>query len=175
LTFVAGEARWLDGRVLVEKGEYLDSLAQRGYGMTEEGGRLALSPEESLYLVAEGKMTVKDKDDREPAFRELAEAFLRKDAEVWTRYLVFRDLRSRGYVVKEGYGLGLDFRVYDRGTYGKEPAKLIVVGVSEGKPLRIDALVENLKMTQSSKKELVLAVIDRRGEVVYYAVSPLGF
>ena len=50
-----------------------------------------------------------------------------------------------------------------------------MVGVSEGKPLRIDALVENLKMTQSSKKELVLAVIDRRGEVVYYAVSPLGF
>lgn len=175
MTFIAGEARWLDGRVVVEKGEFLDSLGQRGYGTAEEGERLILSPEESLYLVAEKKLIVRDKENRELSFRELAEGFLGKDPEVWTRYLVFRDLRSRGYVVKEGYGLGLDFRVYDRGSYGKEPAKFIVVGVSEGKPLRIDALVENLKTTQSSKKELVLAVIDRRGEVVYYAVSPLGF
>lgn len=174
MTFITGEARWIDGRVVVEKGEYLDSLVQRGYG-TAEGERLVLSPEESLYLVAEKKLIVRDGDSREVAFKELAEAFLRRDPEVWTRYLVFRDLRSRGYVVKEGYGLGLDFRVYERGAYGKEPAKLIVVGVSEGKPLRIETLVDNLRTTQSSKKELVLAVIDRRGEVVYYAVSPLGF
>jgi tRNA splicing endonuclease len=29
--------------------------------------------------------------------------------------------------------------------------------------------------TQSLKKELILAVMNRRGEIVYYSVSPLSF
>ena len=28
-------------------------------------------------------------------------------------FLVYRDLRSKGYVAKEGFGFGNDFRVYE--------------------------------------------------------------
>ena len=35
---------------------------------------------------------------------------------------LFRDLKTRGYVVKDGFGFGSDFRVYERGDYGEKGA-----------------------------------------------------
>jgi tRNA-intron endonuclease len=93
----------------------------------------------------------------------------------WVNYLVYRDLRSRGYVVREGFGAGTEFRVYERGAYGKDSASYMVLGTQEGKPLGIDNLADVLAQCQSQKKELVLAVMNRRGEIVYYSVSQLTF
>ena len=31
--------------------------------------------------------------------------------------MIFRDLKTRGYVVKDGFGFGSDFRVYERGNH----------------------------------------------------------
>jgi len=47
----------------------------------------------------------------------------------------------------------------------------LVIGVSEGKPLGLNDLLRDLKTAISSDKELILAVVDRRGDVVYYRVS----
>jgi tRNA-intron endonuclease len=88
-------------------------------------------------------------------------------------YLAYRDLRSRGYVVREGFGLGVDFRVYERGDYGKDTAKYLILSIQEGKPISLEDLAKALQQCQSLKKELVLAVMNRRGEVVYYSVSKL--
>jgi tRNA-intron endonuclease len=78
-------------------------------------------------------------------------------------------------VVREGFGVGTDFRVYDRGAYGKDTASYMVLGTQEGKPLPVDELVKALRHCQSQKKELILAVMNRRGETVYYSVSQLTF
>jgi tRNA splicing endonuclease len=51
----------------------------------------------------------------------------------------------------------------------------MVLGTQEGKPLGIDVLADILQQCQSQKKELVLAVMNRRGEIVYYSVSQLTF
>jgi tRNA-intron endonuclease len=77
-------------------------------------------------------------------------------------------------VVREGFGLGIDFRVYDRGEYGKKTAKYLIFGIQEGKPTSMDELSRALQHAQSLKKRLVLAVINRRGEVVYYSLSQLS-
>jgi len=175
MAVITGEATLIDGKVTVKDKEYIDFLAQKGYGNPEEGSGLILSPEESLYLLGKEELKVKDGKGEAFSFKQLAGTFLAENHEVWVRYLIYRDLRSRGYVVKEGYGIGIDFRVYERGFYGKEAAKFIVVGVSEGKPIKVERILEDLRMTQSSKKELILAVVDRRGEVVYYTLAPLGF
>jgi len=49
------------------------------------------------------------------------------------------------------------------------------LSTQEGKPLGIDDLVDALQQCQSQKKELTLAVMNRRGEIVYYSVSQLTF
>jgi tRNA-intron endonuclease len=76
-------------------------------------------------------------------------------------------------VVREGFGMGVDFRVYDRGDYGKDTAKYLVLTLQEGKPITLDKLTQIVRQCQSLKKELVVAVMSRRGEIVYYSVSQL--
>jgi len=77
--------------------------------------------------------------------------------------------------VREGFGAEIDFRIYDRGAYGKDTAAFLVVSTQEGKPVPIEDLANALGQSQSLKKELILAVMNRRGEIVYYSVAPLTF
>jgi tRNA-intron endonuclease len=88
--------------------------------------------------------------------------------------LVYRDLRGRGYVVREGFGSGVDFRVYERGDYRKDTARYLIVNVQEGKPISVSDLTNVMTQSLSLKKELILAVMNRRGEIVYYSVSELS-
>jgi tRNA-intron endonuclease, archaea type len=152
----------------------VDSLSQRGYG-TAENGVFSLAFYEALYLLDKELLEIKDEKGRKVDFQALLQAYEKTDANAWVNYLVYRDLRSRGYVVREGFGAGTDFRIYDRGSYGKSTAAYMVLGTQEGKPLPVDDLTKALRHCQSQKKELVLAVMNRRGETVYYTVSQLTF
>jgi tRNA-intron endonuclease len=108
-------------------------------------------------------------------FQTLLQAYERTDENAWAHYMIYRDLRSRGYVVREGFGAAIDFRIYERGAYGKDTAASLVMSTQEGKPMPMEDLAKALGQSQSLKKELVLAVMNRRGEIVYYSVSPLRF
>ena len=166
--------------VLVKKGveiteqSSIDSLSQRGYG-TSENDVFTLSFYEVLYLLSKELLEVKDGKGRKVNFQSILQTYEENDPNAWVNYLVYRDLRSRGYVVREGFGAGTDFRFYDRGAYGKATASYMVLGTQEGKPLLVDDLVKTLQHCQSQKKELILAVMNRRGETVYYSVSQLTF
>jgi tRNA-intron endonuclease len=163
-----------DKGVEIAEQSSIDSLSQRGYGTTENGV-LTLTFYEALYLLDKELLEVKGKKGSKVDFKALLKAYEKKDANAWVNYLVYRDLRSRGYVVREGFGAGIDFRIYDRGAYGKNTASYLVLGTQEGKPLPLNYLTKALRHCQSQKKELVLAVINRRGETVYYTVSQLTF
>ena len=166
--------------VLAEKGvriaeqSSIDSLSQRGYG-TSENDVFTLAFYEALYLLDKELLEVEDEKGRQVDFQTLLQAYEQTNANAWVNYLVYRDLRSRGYVVREGFGAGTDFRIYDRGAYGKDTASYMVLGTQEGKPLPVDDLAKTLRHCQSQKKELILAVMNRRGETVYYSVSQLTF
>ena len=166
--------------VLAEKGvriaeqSSIDSLSQRGYG-TSENDVFTLAFYEALYLLDKELMEVKDEKGGQVDFQGVLQTYEKNDPNAWVNYLVYRDLRSRGYVVREGFGVGTDFRIYDRGAYGKDTASYMVLGTQEGKPLPVDDLAKTLRHCQSQKKELILAVMNRRGETVYYSVSQLTF
>lgn len=151
-----------------------DSLSQRGYGRTENDV-FTLTFYESLYLLDKDLLEVKQNKGGQVDFQTLLRFYEKVDPNAWVSYLIYRDLRSRGYVVREGFGTGIDFRVYDRGAYGKEPASYLVLGTQEGKPMPVEDLTKALRQCQSQKKELIMAVMNRRGETVYYNVSQLTF
>jgi tRNA-intron endonuclease len=158
---------------LVSSPENADELSSRGYGVSENG-KLMLTLYEGLFLLGKGIIEVKsEKTGERVSFQTLLQRFQSIDESAWVRYLVYRDLRSRGYVAREGFGLGIDFRVYERGEYGKETAKYLIFGIQEGQPVSVEELARSLRYVQSLKKRLVLAVINRRGEVVYYSLSQL--
>ncbi len=151
----------------------IDELSSRGYGVREDYG-LLLAFYEALYLMDKGMLTVTGKRKKKADFQAVLKEFEAGSENAWTQYLAYRDLRSRGYVVREGFGSGVDFRVYERGEYSKDAAKYLILNVQEGRPLSLEELAKTLKQSQSLKKELVLAVMNRRGEVVYYSVSQLN-
>lgn len=168
-TFLRG-----DGAFVPSSDDVL-GFSSRGYG-TPEDGNLKLTFHEALYLLGKGLIEVKDEASNDNvAFQALLERFRLVDADAWVKYLIYRDLRSRGYVVREGFGLGIDFRVYKRGEYGKSTADYLVLGVKEGQPVVVEVLARILIRVQSLKKGLIISVLNRRGEIVYYSLSRLAF
>jgi len=162
-----------DKGVKIKKKQSVDELSAKGYG-TIDDGELVLNFYEALYLVDKGSLKVKNSDGVQISFNEILKLSEKNDENSWAKYLVYRDLRSRGYVVREGFGLGVDFRAYERGEYSKDTAKYLVVSLQEGKTMTLEYLAQTLKQCQSLKKELILAVMSRRGEIVYYSVSQLN-
>jgi tRNA-intron endonuclease len=166
--------------VLVEKGvritekSSVDALSQRGYG-TAENDAFTLAFHEALYLLDKEMLEVRDEKGEAVDFQSLLRCYEKADENAWVNYLVYRDLRSRGYVVREGFGAGIDFRIYERGAYGKDTASYLIMSTQEGKPVPVEVLTSALQQCQSLKKELILAVMNRRGEIVYYSVSQLTF
>lgn len=165
-----------ENKILVSTSpEDIEDFSLRGYGV-QEGEGLELTFYEALYLLSKEIVEIGDEVTKEEInFQDLLQRFQSVDENAWIKYLIYRDLRSRGYVVRAGFGLGIDFRVYERGRYGKETAKYLIFGVLEGRPVAMEELAQVLRYGQSLKKGLVLAVINRRGEIVYYSLSQLTF
>ena len=160
--------------VRVAEKSSIDALTSRGYG-TLEDEVFTLTFYEALYLADKGMLEVKDEKGNAVDFQNLLHCYETVNENAWVSYMVYRDLRSRGYVVREGFGGGIDFRIYERGTYGKDTAPYLIIVTQEGKPLPVNDLADALTKCNSQKKELILAVANRRGEVVHYSVSPLSF
>jgi tRNA-intron endonuclease len=159
--------------VKVSDKRFVEELLSRGYGVSRED-ELLLAFYEALYLLDRAMLEIEDENGGGVDFQRLLQFYEMADKNAWSSYLVFRDLRSRGYVVREGFGWGVDFRVYERGDYSKATAKFLIVSAQEGKPMAVESLRRLLKQSLSLKKELVLAVMNRRGEIVYYTVSELN-
>jgi tRNA-intron endonuclease len=166
------EGLFVDEGVRISKKQWIDELSSRGYGVAE-GKELMLTFYEALYLLDKQMLQIEDERGKRLDFQALVQRCENINENAWARYLVYRDLRSRGYVVREGFGSKVDFRVYERGDYSKDTAKYLIISVQEGKPISIQDLTNSLTESLSLKKELVLAVINRRGETVYYSVSEL--
>jgi tRNA-intron endonuclease len=159
--------------VRISEKESADELSSRGYGVAKKK-ELLLTFYEALYLLDKGMLKVEDEDGGKVDFQRLLQCYEDVDENAWVSYLVYRDLRGRGYVVREGFGSGVDFRVYDRGDYSKDTAKYLIVNIQEGRPISIADLTNALTQSLSLKKELILAVMNRRGEIVYYSISELN-
>jgi len=162
----------VENGVKISKNQKVEEITSRGYGVTEND-ELLLTFYEALFLLDRGMLEAEDEKGKEVDFQRLLQCYEAVDENAWAKYLTYRDLRSRGYVVREGFGLGVDFRVYERGEYGKDTAKYLILSIQEGKPTSLEDLTRIMTQCQSLKKELVLAVMNRRGEIVYYSVSQL--
>jgi tRNA-intron endonuclease len=140
------------------------------YGVPQSGGSLKLNLMEAIYLVESGRLEVESDGGKKEASQLLRLAH-RTFEGFEIRYLVYRELRSRGYVVKLGQP-PLDFRVFPRGgTPNKTPSKWWVAAISERWTFDLAGLLEDLDRTNDVRKKLLLAVVDEESDVTYYDVK----
>jgi tRNA-intron endonuclease len=159
--------------VCISKKEMIHDLELKGYGDIEEE-KLLLKSFESLYLLYTGRLILK-KRNKKIDFNNLMSLCQKYDGEMLTKFLIYRDLRNRGYVVKDGFGFGSDFRVYERGQFGEKGAKFLIFGLNEGHQEKMGTLQKKIEQITQMGKEPVIAVIERRGEVIYYKINRMDF
>lgn len=159
-------------KIIVPTQGEADSLYQDGYGHRLENRTFSLAPSEALYLVEKERITVIDEDEKKIlSFQEILNREFEKDALLWTKYIIYRDIKGRGFVVKTPAEQSTIFLVYERGTYSKKPPCYEIHTVYEGMTETIGDLEQVLRSVKKSDRTLKLAVIDRRGEVVYYGLE----
>lgn len=153
--------------------DMIHELAQKGFGEME-GEQLFLKSFETLYLLYVNRLVLK-KNKKQIDFNSFMGIYQKIDSEILTKFLIFRDLRNRGYVVKDGFGFGSDFRVYERGHYGEKGAKFLIFGLNEGQQEKMGNLQKKVEEITQMGKEPIIAVIERRGEVIYYKINKMNF
>ncbi len=167
------EGELVKEQILISNKETQKILEQKGYGEISKK-KFFLKHFESLYLLYCNKLKLK-KGEKIIDFNSLMQTCIKHNEDALTKFLIFRDLRSRGYTVKDGFGFGSDFRVYERGHFGEKGAKYLVFGLSEGKQEKIGVLQKKIQQITQMGKEPIIAVIERRGEVIYYKISRMNF
>ena len=167
------EGELISGNTRISNKEMIHELEIKGYGELENN-KLILKFFESLYLLYSDRLILK-KGKKKIEFEDLMNICQKKDPESLTKFLIYRDLRNRGYVVKDGFGFGSDFRVYERGHFGEKGAKFLIFGLNEGQQEKMGNLQKKIEQITQMGKEPIIAVIERRGEVIYYKINRMNF
>jgi tRNA-intron endonuclease len=157
----------------ISEHKMIHDLEQKGFGEITKG-KLFLKSFETLYLLYTRKLFLK-KNKKQIDFDTFMNICQKTNPEILTKFLIFRDLKTRGYVVKDGFGFGSDFRVYERGHFGEKGAKFLIFGLNEGQQEKMGALQKKIDEITQMGKEPIIAVIERRGEVIYYKINKMNF
>ena len=145
---------------------------QSRFGNLLEDGKVQLSLLEALYLMEKGKLLIKDYRKKNVSSDDFIKKTKKVEPNFWIRYCVFKDIRDRGYIIKTALKFGADFRVYDRGVKpGEDHARWIIYPVHEGSALTWYDFAAKNRVAHSTKKRLMIGIVDNEGDVTYYEIK----
>lgn len=154
-----------------DKEEGNDLYSKSRFGELKEG-KIQYSLVEGMYLLETKKAKIVDGRGKAIKKPDYVKKSRKIQKNFWIRYCVFRDLRSRGYIVKTALKFGADFRVYDRGVKpGEDHAKWVVFPVHESEVLTWYDFSAKNRVAHSTRKNLLLAIVDEENDVTYYEIS----
>jgi len=152
----------LDGSTVLLGPDGVSLHEQGGFGRVERGG-LRLSPEEALYLVQREKVEVEGH-----SFESLLGAFAGMPG-LFRSFLVYRDIRERGFAVQPGVG---HYRLFRRGERpGTGRSRILLRVLSERDLVDFEVIRGEVETSDNMRKDHVLAVVDDEGELTYYGVK----
>lgn len=133
--------------------------------------KVNLALHEAFYLMEKGKIVIMD--GKKPiSFEKFLKKAKKLEPNFWTRYSVYKDIRNRGYIIKTALKFGADFRVYDRGVKpGEDHARWIVYPVHESSTLTWYEFSAKNRVAHSTRKRLLVGVVDSESDVTYYEIA----
>ncbi|MAG10853.1 tRNA-intron lyase [Candidatus Pacearchaeota archaeon] len=159
------------GEIVSSNSSEAHTLYKKSVFGEPRSGKVQYTISEAIYLVEKGKMELTSRNKKIPK-KELINKFKRIDKRIQIKYPVFKDLRERGYIVKTALKFGADFRVYPKGKKpGKSHAQWIVFADHESKILKWNEFSAKNRVAHSTKKKLLLAIVDEEGDITYYEVG----
>jgi tRNA-intron endonuclease, archaea type len=147
------------------------SLYEKSRFGEKKAGKILFSPTETLYLLEKSRLSLFS-NKKLISKEDLLKKLRRKDKKIETKYLVFKDLRKKGYIVKTALKFGAEFRVYSKGIKpGQDHAKWVVFTVKESETHSWHEFTAKNRVAHSTKKKLLLAIVDEESDISYYEVS----
>jgi len=159
----------LSGNLVIvrdKKGIKLHEKSHYG-NIIQEGLQLSLI--EALYLAEKEKISIL-RDGKKVSIEEMFQIIHKEN--LLTKYLVYSDLRNRGYIVKTGFKYGSEFRLYERGkSPGNGHSDYLVKAVSEDYEIKSSDFSGYVRVAHGVNKKLLFAVVDEENDITYYNVE----
>ena len=161
----------ISGIVSSNSKEAFDLFEQQRFG-ERNGEKIIYSLVESFFLFQDDKMEISDSRGKSLSEKDMLRKFESVDKKFLVKYSVFRDLRKKGYVVKTALKFGAEFRVYEKGEkVGEDHSKWICFPVAENKAMTWQDFSSKNRIAHSTKKNLLIAIVDEEGDVSYFEVK----
>jgi len=163
-------ALYSDRGVIADESQ-ANSLWNRGYFGELKDTTLQLSLIECVFLSESRRAEIQDKKGAKIKKQDMFKLAAEKYEDFIPKYNVYKDLRSRGHIVKTGFKFGTHFRMYERGKHpGKGHADFLVHVIPEDTVFELQELSRNVRLSRSVRKTIWYAVVDTEGDITYYQI-----
>ncbi|MFH1801680.1 MAG: tRNA-intron lyase [archaeon] len=161
---------YLSGKIIASNDSKAHALHNKSHFGEKTDDKIQYTLSEAFFLVEKDKMEIFSQN-KKLSKNEIQNRLSRIDKRFFLKYSVFKDLREKGYIVKTALKFGADFRVYDKGKKpGDKHAKWIVFVEHESQKLAWHEFSAKNRVAHSTKKNLLIAIIDEEGDITYYEV-----
>lgn len=154
---------------LVEEGVLVESpgsLVELDYGFPEDGG-LLVPDVAAFYLQRRGVLQILD-DGKDVPFGTILNRGLSSDQSFFLKYLVYRDMRSKGRRLKAGTREMPYLWFFEKPG---RPCTHMVAAYPRNQSIPLEELENVLAVAGRFKKGVYLALVDEEGEVSYYEMK----
>ena len=150
----------VNDKIIVEKPKDAGRLFNKShFGKTLSENKLELDLIEGSFLLNEGKIDIID-NKKSVDFQKIVKIASKKIADFEIKYLVFKDLRSRGHAIRlNDFGFS-DFK-----------NKFVVSVFSEKNFFDLKKTKQLIKKVSKENINLWFAIVDEEGDITYYDVS----
>ncbi len=140
-----------------------NSISHKGYGVETGKGIYELNIYECLFLIEKKKAELNSKSKK----IEFKEIISYKNFDI-TSYIIYKDLRTKGYIVKSGFKYGFAFRVYDKGIKPNEDHSLwLVEPIREKDSLKMKSIAGSNRVAHGTGKKMLFGIVDDENNVTY--------
>jgi tRNA-intron endonuclease, archaea type len=144
----------------------------RGFGEIKDG-KIFYSDFEGVYLRETKKaemFQIKNIKNKKISKEDLLNILSKKDKDFLKNYIVYKDLTTKGYLVKTGSKFGSEFRVYDKGKT-KNHAKWILYVLKQNEKIIWENIIAKTRISHSTAKKLLVALVDFEENIIYYEID----
>jgi tRNA-intron endonuclease len=161
----------VQNKVIIPERKLKDQLIQRAFGEQKEQ-KLVLDLWEAAYLAKKEKIGITDEHGKALSEEDIIREAQKKDRKFYQKYVVYSDMRERGFVVKTGFKFGSDFRVYPRGKKpGEEHTYWTLNVMDQNEKISMIGFSRMSRLSGNLKTKLLVAVIDSEDDINYYQIE----
>jgi tRNA-intron endonuclease len=165
------ETHLISKKIFSNNTEAFSLSASQAFG-EKVGEKILYMPEEAYFLFEKKKLVILNKKQEKLTKQELLKQFQKQDKNFLNKYLVFKDMKEKGYVLKTGLKFGTEYRVYEKQNYQKGKHSTWLMHIHhETEKLNMKDFTSKNRVAHSTKKALIIAIVDNEGDVSYYETN----